>query len=375
MVVHSRRLLFVASALALLAASACGTAQRSGPAREVLQPEVSAVVPVGEDASIGGVAVGEGAVWVAGWDAGGSFVWRIDPERNEVVATIPVAGAHGVAAGEGAVWAVGGTCVEPLPEDPDVCRLDPWVARIEPRSNELVATIPLDPSPGARSADLEPSASWVAAGEGGVWVSVSWDAWTGEVMRIDPRTNEVVARIDTRGHAGEVAVGAGAVWVLSDPAFTDASFGRASLHRIDPGTDAIAATPLREELPMIGGNAIAPTMAVGEDAVWVRSGRGRIPLAVRVDARTGEVVRERIPYFSPVAVTGDGVWFMGAALSRLDPATLEVEESTELGAAFGKGHSAGDAAFDPGTRSIWLAALAVRRGKQSAAVRVGLPDG
>jgi hypothetical protein len=35
--------------------------------------------------------------------------------------------------------------------------------------------------------------------EGGVWVSVGWDPSTGEVVQIDPQTNEVVTPIDTRG--------------------------------------------------------------------------------------------------------------------------------------------------------------------------------
>jgi hypothetical protein len=217
----------VATALAVLAV-ACGAAEEEGFGRPALQaerlPGVGATFPVGER-DVAGVAVGERAVWVGTWDHHAAPVWRIDPQRNEVVAAIAVEDVQGVAAGEGAVWVVGGTCVAPLPEDPDVCRLDPWVARIDPRTNRVVATIPLDRPPGIRSADLFPLTSWVAAGEGGVWVAVGWDSWTGEVVRIDPQTNEVVARIDAHGHPGEVAVGAGSVWGLSDLAFTDESFG------------------------------------------------------------------------------------------------------------------------------------------------------
>jgi hypothetical protein len=374
MAFHSRWLVFVASAIAVLAA-ACGAAEENQPGRArggaVPLPGVGVSLPFG-NRNISSVAVGEGAVWVASCDAASASVSRIDPERNEVVATIAVRGdVQGVAAGEGAVWVVGGTCGERLPEDPDVCRLDLRVSRIDPRSNEEVATIPLDPPPGLRSPN--PLTSWVAAGEGGVWVSVGWDPWTGEVVRIDPHTNQVVARIDARGSPGEVAVGADAVWVLSDPAFTDESFGRASLHRIDPRSNEIAATPLREELSHIGGTVIPPTLAVGPDAVWIRSYKGHIPLAVRVDARTGEVARRRLSHFSPVAVTEDGVWFIGADFARLNSGTSEVERLIELGAAFGQGLTPGDAAFDPEARSLWIAALAVRRGKQTAILRIDLP--
>jgi hypothetical protein len=220
MVFHSRRLVLLAGALVVLVA-ACGAAEEKRLGREAgraeLLPGVGVTVPVG-DRDIAGVAVGEGAVWVATWDFKAASVWRIDPEGNEVVATIPLEDVQGVAAGEGAVWVVGGSCVEPLPEDPDVCRLDPWVARIDPRTNEAVATIPLDPPPGLDS-------------------------------------------IDARGHPGEVAVGAGAVWVLSDPALTDESDRGASLHRIDPRTNEIAATPLREQLSHIGGTVMPSASA------------------------------------------------------------------------------------------------------------------
>ena len=51
------------------------------------------------------VAVGEGAVWVANFED--SSVLRIDPRSLEVVAEIPVGlGPFSVATGEGAVWVV-----------------------------------------------------------------------------------------------------------------------------------------------------------------------------------------------------------------------------------------------------------------------------
>ena len=119
-------------------------------------------------------------------------------------------------------------------------------------------------------------------------------------------------------------------------------------------------------------SCLPPTLAVGADAVWVRSYKGTIPLAIRVDARTNEVARERIPYFSPIAATADGVWFMDGELSRLNPRTCEVERSIELGAVFGKGLAPGDAAYDSRDPQPLVAALAVRRGKQSEAWALSL---
>src|SRR5262249_37909709 len=51
-----------------------------------------------------GVAVGEGAVWVAG-DPFGRTVWRVDPLTGRLAATIRVPFIpDAIAAGEGAVW-------------------------------------------------------------------------------------------------------------------------------------------------------------------------------------------------------------------------------------------------------------------------------
>jgi hypothetical protein len=68
---HSRRLVLVTSALLALAA-ACGLAGEKGPGREGprlhLLPGLGAILTV-SDREIAGLAVGEGAVWVATWNA------------------------------------------------------------------------------------------------------------------------------------------------------------------------------------------------------------------------------------------------------------------------------------------------------------------
>jgi hypothetical protein len=131
MAFESRWRVFTVSVLAALTA-ACGAAEEDGAGREapraVPLPGAGASFPVG-GRDIAGVAFGEGAVWVATWGARASSIWRIDSQCNEVVATIPVEDVPGgVAAGEGDVWVVGSTCVERHPEDADVCRVDSWVA-------------------------------------------------------------------------------------------------------------------------------------------------------------------------------------------------------------------------------------------------------
>lgn len=103
---------------------------------------ISARIPVAPEPA--GIAVGEGAVWVA-IDSG--TVARIDPEQDIVTATIQLGGApSGIAIGEGAIWVANSGAAN--------------VARIDPTTNEVVATIPLGRRPDA-----------IAVGEGRVWVT------------------------------------------------------------------------------------------------------------------------------------------------------------------------------------------------------------
>src|SRR3954462_1873556 len=71
----------------------------------------------------------------------------------------------------------------------------------------------------------------MAAGADGVWLLSP----TGVVLRVDPATNAVVARIEIPpSEFGAIAIGSGSVWV------TD--FDHDTLHRIDPKTNKVVAS-------------------------------------------------------------------------------------------------------------------------------------
>jgi hypothetical protein len=246
---------------------------------------------------------------------------------------------------------------------------EPRVSRIDPGSGRVAATnrIPLPPGTARDTAHV----SAVAVGDGAVWVAVSWDPWTGEVLRIDARTNAIAARIPTGGFVGELRLGAGSVWVLSHPEYTDETkLKGVSLLRIDPATNAIVATPIREQLSFLGGDLIPPVLAAGDDAVWVTSPTAALlRLAFRVDTQSNQVARERLPVerFYPLAVEDDAIWFTGSAgrsatLARLDPRTLEQTDVTMLPI------SAVGAALDPATDSFWIASLVNRSERARAQV-------
>jgi hypothetical protein len=334
---------------------------------------VGRTVAVGEPGyGVTGLAFGEGGVWVGGWDRRGGLVTRLDPSTGQVVATVRVPhGGGDVAVGSGAVWAAGVDCVGRHPDDPDVCLTEPGVSRIDPGSGRVAATVTI-PLPAGTPRDTA-HVSAVAVGEGAVWVAVAWSPWKGEVLRMDPRTNAIAARIPTGGHVGALRLGAGSVWVLSHAEYTDETKVKgASLLRIDPSTNRIVATPIREELSFLGGELIPPVLAAGEDAVWVTSPTAAHPrLALRVDTQTNQVARERPPVerFYPVTVEQDAIWFIGstgrsATLARLDPRTLEQTHVIELPI------SAVRAVHDPVTGSFWVASLVNRSNERATVVRV-----
>lgn len=132
------------------------------------------------------VVAGAGSIWVPS-DAEGKIA-RIDPETNEVIATVDVAPqTFFLAYGLDALWAVSseGQSIE----------------RIDPATNKVTGTAELGKQPG-----------FLAAGEGAVWVQEQGD---GTVARIDPETVTVTGRIKVGDSLlyGDINTGGGTVWL------------------------------------------------------------------------------------------------------------------------------------------------------------------
>jgi YVTN family beta-propeller protein len=170
---------------------------------------VSARVDVGNDPA--GVAVGEGAVWVA--DRTENNVRRIVP-TGAVTDTIPVGNGSGpIAAGEGAIWVANSR--------------DGTVSRIDPTTHAVRAEIPVGRLP-----------SGIAVGAGAVWVA---NSLSGTVSRIDPHTNRVTKTIQVGGAPYSVVVAGGRLWVsIQEAPPGPARAGGPSVLRVlmdwDPGT-------------------------------------------------------------------------------------------------------------------------------------------
>ena len=267
---------------------------------------------------------------------------EIDPKTNRVVATIPVGTRpSSIVAGDGALW------VANL-DDETVSRVDPVARRVDRH-------IPTGTAP-----------TGLGFGHDSVW-AIGGD---GVVLRIDPAFNEVVDRVRTVDigsvlggirMAGAVAVTTDAVWAISG-----GNLSTPRLFRIDPAaaratprvvtgmvptalavgfgdvwvTDAfestvsrIDATDVVTALPVGRG---ASAVAVGAGAVWVANSFD--DTVVRLDPRTGavETTISVGRYPSAVAVGGGAVWVTNrddGTVSRIDPGRNEVVETVPVGAS------------------------------------------
>ncbi len=304
-----------------------GTPSPASPVLEPLRPRVTAEIKVGGWPSQ--VEAGAGAVWSLA-----ETLVRIDPTANEVT-TFPF-GGNDVAVGAGGVWVARYLGEEGY-----------GIVRLNPETGADVATIPI------AGELLFP----VVADDAAVWVGVL-DRGMASVARIDPGTNEVVATVPLTGLGlpgpdavrgiAELALGEGAVWVLipewSEP---EGEITDGFVAKIDPASERVVAA---------ASVGYSLWFGVGEGAVWAQSGpRG----AVQIDPATVEVVGKPIEVeggFAPFGVGEGGVWFItdlpggrSVAVSRLNPETLEVDASVTLETT-----PTWSAGLDTTTHTIWV---------------------
>jgi outer membrane protein assembly factor BamB len=110
----------------------------------------------------------------------------------------------------------------------------------------------------------------IDSGLGAVWAT---DPSKGHVLRLDPRTREVRARIPVGGEAG-VTVGAGAVWAFNE---------RGRLVRIDPATNRVTD---RVALRLPNGDLLTSReLQILDGSPWMIGLEG----ALRLNARNGHV--------------------------------------------------------------------------------------
>jgi hypothetical protein len=280
------------------------------------------------------IAAAFGSIWIG---LGNGEVVRIDARSGREQARFrgpSTAFVRGVVAAYGAVWA--------LRDD---------VVRIDPRRNVAPDV------PRVGSATL----SDIQAGAGAIWVV---DNGSSEILRIDPKRSDLVARVRALGPAWAVAAGRGGVIVVTGPDHGPVTGpeGPRFLHRLDPRTNELSAPLARvgcEPLVTLGAGVVwtfdfcngvlarrdpntlrvvrqtktgvlSQRPAVGFGSVWLAS-RGSVR---RIDPVTLRVVA-RIPARSLEVVIGDGyVWALDNAhfvVRKIDPRTNRVVARFRVG--------------------------------------------
>jgi outer membrane protein assembly factor BamB len=138
----------------------------------------------------------------------------------------------------------------------------------------------------------------VAGGFGSAWVD---DATHGQLLRIDPRSHAITARIAVRGSAA-VSVDAGAVWVVESSSSAYELTG--PLLRIDPRTNRVVA---RIALRTPEGRPFrAWEVRPGHGVIWILGPDG----VLRLDPRTNRITK--------AIALGSGYEIPDAALTRTD---------------------------------------------------------
>jgi virginiamycin B lyase len=221
-----------------------------------------------------------------------------------------------------------------VPGNPDWLAIDEsvWVSnfpkgtvsRMDPKTNQVAATIDTGKEP----------CSGLAAGFGSLWVPNCGDR---ALVRVDLKTGRIQAKIRTTiaDSEGGIAIGAGSVWMMID--------AKGTLARFDPDTNKPVA-----HIALPGGSMVP---AFGEGSVWVTCPpKG---LVTRVDPRTNLVVETIKTRARPRFLTiGEGaVWVLNqgdGSVTRIDPKTNKVVATIEVGVPGDGGDiSAGDG-------SVWV---------------------
>jgi streptogramin lyase len=167
----------------LLSFTACATqaAAPPQPARTNTHPERVSQIPLPASGYVYDVAVADGSTWVT-TQAG---LYEIDPATSEAVDVLPREYLFRVVVGHGAVWISTGS--------------DGHVLRVDPTSKSVTAEIDVREGP----------VTELAISKDAVWVSA-----TSELVRIDPGTNEVVARLRSERGFGDIGFGEAGLWVI-----------------------------------------------------------------------------------------------------------------------------------------------------------------
>ena len=194
---------------------------------------------------------GFGSYWSVRQEKKNSYLSRFDQQSGELFAFIPLAPeASSVAVGFGSVWVLH----------------EHSLSRVDPQTNQVLATIPLGYLPYGRGKML--------ISEDAVWVS----PLAPQVLRIDPVTNQVTGTFEVPMDAElpanyygilDLAAGQDRLWLLvfkSSNEFWSQGKRRIGLLEFDTTLNATVST--RELASGSSGGFLDSSLALAPDAVW-----------------------------------------------------------------------------------------------------------
>ena len=262
-------------------------------------------------------AFGFGSLWIAN----GFKVARLNAGTGEFL-EIDLDGAsqkqRKIAIGEGAVWV------------PDVGAN--LVFKIDPASNEVIASFPVD---------MLSTQGSIAIGAGSVWI-VSAEGFEKTLVRLDSESGKEQASIELPNAGVGVAFGFGSAWVTS-------GMGDA-LYRIDADSNALMAQIAVGDGPLF--------LAAGEDSLWVHIQSDAS--IVRVDGTSSKVIAKidtGLPSgVADIEIGGGYLWIntpYTVSLAQIDPNTNALIRKFS--------GAQGADALDYGDDSLWISARTIKR--------------
>jgi hypothetical protein len=296
----------------------------------VLDARVGERVDVG--ATAGSVAAADGSVWFATYDFGkdAAAVVHIDAATATVIDTIPMDGfVDNIAAGARAAWVV----VAP-PHG------HPMLVRIDQGTDEVTGTVQGVSGPLV----VDPSGLWAVEGT--------------DLVRINPVSLSVEARIAVGASPLDIAAGGGAIWVQEREVQGD-TVGAGPLVRVDPSTATVS-----ETVPL---SASGIWLTASEDGVWVDAWRPDDPHAsaaffVPISGGAPQMAVDGYN-FRPFAVAEGRVWFVSGpndpglpkgGVCGMNVATSAVDVCADPRSIVDLELAHDPAAYDPATHTLWV---------------------
>jgi hypothetical protein len=250
-----------------------------------------------------------GTVWVVTT----TVLLRIDRAGRRIAATLPLAPSGAPAAAAGAIWV---PCCWVVESEHASLPLEGWLLRVDPATDRVTARIPL---PGGH-----PNA--VGAGQGAIWVAGYRDQQerpddviehSPVIWRVDPATNQVVASVSPLG--GPTAIMGSDATPPSVLADHDAVF------MSDPSTGVVWQIDPHQHR-FIGSVAIIQggPLAAAAGVVWAAGASSLVPLTGPNAGDDGPRLLEPLGHWiTGLAASADTLWVATAdALYRVDPRRL-----------------------------------------------------